>query len=140
MIIGNNIVDGGDPVAPLEGYSKTTLGSKINQTTLLEHREELPLELLQLGDSGPAVAQLQAKLTFFDYYQGEINGQFEQLTQAALRRFQQENELIEDGYFGPETWYCITFWKREEKFPSLQGIISKVTAKMQHLLSRANAV
>ena len=80
----------------------------------------LELEFLQEGDRGPLVAQLQSRLALFDYYAGDITGHFDSSTKAALQALQYQHQLIEDGYFGPETWYAITFWMYETQFHSVQ--------------------
>ena len=95
-------------------------------TNIKSIQGELEPEELELGDCGLNVAHLQTKLTFFNYYQGEITGQFDLLTKQALQKFQTDNELSENGYFGVETWYSMTFWKAEEHFPCLDAIVSKI--------------
>ena len=83
----------------------------------------LELEFLQEGDRGRLVAQLQVRLALLDYYSGDITGYFDGSTKAALQTLQRQHHLIEDGYFGPETWYTITFWVYETQFPSVQKML-----------------
>ena len=87
---------------------------------------DLEPDVLELGDCGPNVAQLQAKLASFECYRGEINGQFDLLTQQALKKYQTHNELSESGYFGAETWYSMTFWKEEENIPLVGAFFAKL--------------
>ena len=96
----------------------------------------LELEFLQEGDQGPLVAQLQSRLALFDYYSGEITGYFDDATKAALQTLQQRHHITEDGYFGPETWYAITFWIHETQFPSVKKMLYSCASWAINLLSR----
>ena len=58
---------------------------------------------LRVGSSGEAVRLLQLQLAVFEYYKGEINGEFNQSTRAALIEFQRENGLEADGILDAET-------------------------------------
>lgn len=78
----------------------------------------LPLETLQEGDQGSTVAKLQKQLNELDLYHGHVSGQFDLQTKAALQSFQSQHGLkAEDGVFGPQTWYALTFWERETEWP-----------------------
>lgn len=59
--------------------------------------------ILQLGDVGPDVTNLQQQLSDLGYYQGPIDGDFGEGTQSAVIRFQERNELVADGIAGPLT-------------------------------------
>ncbi len=58
---------------------------------------------LRVGSKGEAVRLLQLQLAVFEYYQGEINGDFNESTRAALIEFQVENGLEADGILDAET-------------------------------------
>lgn len=60
---------------------------------------------LMIGSSGPAVTSLQQFLsTSTTFYQGEINGYFGPITEAALMEYQTSKGIIPaDGYYGPAT-------------------------------------
>ncbi len=53
---------------------------------------------LRRGSLGEAVKQLQAKLGL------EADGKFGANTEAALRAFQRDHQLVPDGITGPKTW------------------------------------
>lgn len=57
--------------------------------------------LLQLGDAGAEVSDLQTKLQALGYYDGPISGSFGSQTQVALIAFQQAQGLTADGIAGP---------------------------------------
>lgn len=57
--------------------------------------------LLQLGDVGSEVSDLQTRLQNMGYYDGPISGSFGSQTQAALIAFQQAQGLTADGIAGP---------------------------------------
>ena len=58
---------------------------------------------LRLGMRSTAVRQMQEDLQTLDFYSGSITGHFGDLTEAAVRRFQQKNGLTVDGVAGPKT-------------------------------------
>ena len=94
---------------------------------------ELVLESLYEGDRGPAVAQLQAKLAELNLYTGTITGQFDSQTKQALQALQGQYGLSEEaGYFGPKTWYALTFWsQRPER--SLLSFAARLNRRLQSL-------
>lgn len=57
--------------------------------------------LLQLGDVGAGVSELQSQLQALGYYDGPISGSFGSQTQSALIAFQQAQGLTADGVAGP---------------------------------------
>lgn len=57
--------------------------------------------LLQLGDTGAEVSDLQTRLQALGYYDGPISGSFGSQTQTALVAFQQAQGLTADGIAGP---------------------------------------
>lgn len=59
--------------------------------------------ILQLGDVGPDVTDLQQRLSNLGYYQGPIDGNFGEGTQSAVIQFQERNGLVADGIAGPLT-------------------------------------
>jgi peptidoglycan hydrolase-like protein with peptidoglycan-binding domain len=58
--------------------------------------------LLQLGDTGSEVSDLQSRLQTLGYYDGPISGSFGSQTQVALTAFQQAQGLTADGIAGPQ--------------------------------------
>ena len=61
----------------------------------------LPHLGLRQGDRGQAVAWLQQRLIDLKYLEGEADGDFGQKTVGALKRFQADNGLDQDGVAGP---------------------------------------
>src|SRR5262245_8723539 len=53
---------------------------------------------LRRGDSGPLVRKLQELLGIF------VDGEFGPRTEAAMREFQRQHQLVPDGIIGPKTW------------------------------------
>lgn len=59
---------------------------------------------LRLGDEGPEVASMQAKLASIDYISSDFeSGVFDEATRRGVRRFQGDYGLGVDGIFGPIT-------------------------------------
>jgi murein L,D-transpeptidase YcbB/YkuD len=53
---------------------------------------------LRRGDTGDLVKQIQAKVNV------TASGIFDGVTEAAVRQFQRDHELVPDGIVGPRTW------------------------------------
>lgn len=62
---------------------------------------------LKLGSSGTKVRDLQQNLTTLGYYWAEITGSYGSKTEAAVKTFQQRNNLTADGVAGSKTLNAI---------------------------------
>ena len=62
---------------------------------------------LKLGSSGTQVRNLQQDLTTLGYYWADITGNFGSKTQAAVKNFQEKNNLSVDGVAGTKTLNAI---------------------------------
>ena len=66
-------------------------------------------EVLTLGANGDKVKELQEKLKALNYYFGEINGVFDEVTLKAVKKYQMDKNIIDSensygaGYVGPKT-------------------------------------
>ncbi|AFY56409.1 putative peptidoglycan-binding domain-containing protein [Rivularia sp. PCC 7116] len=58
--------------------------------------------ILRLGSQGSEVERLQQYLSAMGY-EVQINGKFEENTEAALKKFQQQHNLNVDGVVGAQT-------------------------------------
>jgi uncharacterized protein (TIGR02594 family) len=68
---------------------------------------EIPVEdrpMLENGDSGPDVVDLQRMLPRFT---GDIDGDFGDITETAVTRYQETRGLEVDGVVGQETWQAL---------------------------------
>lgn len=59
------------------------------------------------GDRGSDVRDLQELLAQLDYVADGIDGIFGPATRAAVRRFQRDHDLSDDGFVGPKTWEAL---------------------------------
>ncbi len=88
----------------------------VEDAVMKEEEEEDVVELddtlsspLQFGDQGDAVLELQTELNTLNFYKGELNGIYDELTQHAVFKFQQSQYLVGTaesagaGIFGPKT-------------------------------------
>ncbi len=65
---------------------------------------------LKLGSTGDQVKKLQQWLTENNFYNGEIDGNFGNDTEAAVKAFQKEVGLNEDGQVGDYTLLAMQQW------------------------------
>ncbi|MEG3847233.1 peptidoglycan-binding protein [Microcoleus sp. herbarium19] len=64
---------------------------------------------IKKGDSGPEVAKLQKTLKEAGYFRRQPTGFYGAVTQAAVKKFQAENNLKVDGIVGPKTLSALNF-------------------------------
>ncbi|MGB3670306.1 MAG: peptidoglycan-binding protein [Phormidesmis sp.] len=64
--------------------------------------------ILRPNFEGSAVAQLQRELTQLGYYSGPVDGTYGEQTQAAVKKFQADQQLEVDAIVGPSTWDALT--------------------------------
>ncbi|HEY9606715.1 MAG TPA: peptidoglycan-binding protein [Allocoleopsis sp.] len=86
--------------------------------------------VLQLGDRGSEVRQLQEKLRREGFDPGSIDGIFGPQTQVAVRRFQRANDLFPDGVAGRETLAALGIRPEKNRYvvvvPGNQETLNKV--------------
>ncbi|CDQ20845.1 N-acetylmuramoyl-L-alanine amidase [Halobacillus karajensis] len=58
---------------------------------------------LERGDTGAKVLEAQRELKELGHYKGELDGSYGPATEDAVKSFQKEQEIKEDGIFGPNT-------------------------------------
>lgn len=63
--------------------------------------------ILRRGSFGDDVAALQKVLNGLGFNAGDIDGDFGDNTEKAVRRFQQKSGITVDGEVGPETWKAL---------------------------------
>ena len=62
---------------------------------------------MQKGDSGAEVTELQTTLQDAGYFRNQPTGFYGAVTQAAVKKFQAENNLKVDGIVGPKTFSAL---------------------------------
>ncbi len=79
---------------------------------------EVPWQpLLQPGDSGPSVENLQQKLAQQELYRGIVDGIYGAQTAEAVRSLQRQQGLTIDGIAGAETWQALASLSRVMPLP-----------------------
>jgi peptidoglycan hydrolase-like protein with peptidoglycan-binding domain len=72
----------------------------------MTHVEPLPEgESLAVGAEGEHVQALQEMLQHLGYYQGQIDAQYGEMVEGAVREFQRMVGHQEDGQAGTDTWH-----------------------------------
>lgn len=80
-----------------EGEIECTIGDPLECTTLSDDG------VLRPGDEGEDVEALQTDLATLGYFAGNVNGDYEEETTAAVSAFQVDYLLTVDGKAGPQT-------------------------------------
>ena len=67
------------------------------------------VNILQIGAKGETVKEMQKRLIALGYDVGAdgADGDFGENTEKALKRYQRDNNLLEFGYMGPETFQLL---------------------------------
>ncbi|MBV6623218.1 MAG: peptidoglycan-binding protein [Rivularia sp. (in: Bacteria)] len=73
--------------------------------------------ILERGDRGQDVIDLQAQLSTAGYYRSPVTGYFGRLTEQAVRRLQSSQDLKVDGIVGPRTWSFVISRSRAAELP-----------------------
>jgi peptidoglycan hydrolase-like protein with peptidoglycan-binding domain len=81
----------------------TVDGSVGSQTKEILFSNEAKAFYYSIGTSGDEVLKLQKRLFALGYLTTEPDGPYGKDTENAIKRFQQKNGFIDDGYAGPET-------------------------------------
>ena len=66
----------------------------------VEYAHKFVMPTLKKGSKGKAVLNVQKQLRAIGHYNGNLDGDFGQLTEDAVRRFQKSRKLTVDGIFG----------------------------------------
>lgn len=80
---------------------------------------------------GEDVKTLQKELQSLNYYLGPTNGIYDYQTQSALRKFQKNNDLKDDGIVNWDTWHSLALYLEQpvtkaEKNPPPSGKIALI--------------
>jgi len=62
------------------------------------------MPMLRMGAKGEAVSHLQHILSTLGYALGNVDGVFGVMTNQAVKRFQKDQKIAEDGIVGNQTW------------------------------------
>lgn len=113
-VIGPRSTDAMKLFQRLNGLSANGKADRATLDMLFSDEAKALPASLTTGSKGEAVERLQRRLTLYGFYDGAIDGQYEQATYSAVRDFQ--NHLIEQGYTdgitangvaSPLTQYCL---------------------------------
>lgn len=87
-------------------FGSMNANAQINNTPITEEEALTndPVPLIGRGIAGPPVEDVQRTLVDQGYYDGPIDGIYGPETEAAVRDFQSDEELIADGIVGENTW------------------------------------
>ena len=67
-----------------------------------------PIPILRRGSTGKYVRMVQRTLSLHNYYDFAIDGEFGPITEVAVRKFQKDMNLTQDGIVGSRTWHALS--------------------------------
>lgn len=93
------------------------IGLLLGSLMPLHYTEAFTAQVLEKGAYGDDVVELQARLQYLGYFEGQIDGKFGYQTYWALRNFQQQYGLPVDGIAGGDTKdFLVGFSDYNEQF------------------------
>jgi peptidoglycan hydrolase-like protein with peptidoglycan-binding domain len=63
--------------------------------------------VLRTGSTGLPVRRLQSRMSAVGFNTGGVDGRFGEITEAAVKKLQQDYNLDVDGVVGPQTWNVV---------------------------------
>ena len=88
-------------VIDLNGGVTVNDASLLSGSTNADQLDESGYTTLSLGDSSPAVSQLQERLKQLGYFSGDVSGVFDNATEVAVKRFEQTYGVMQTGNATP---------------------------------------
>jgi len=82
-----------------------------------------PRPLLVPGDSGDQVRELQSRLDQLDWYHPDITGDYDAVTRAAVRGFQDKRGFTVTGKVFPRTWDRLVRMTRTPTYNEMHNIL-----------------
>ena len=79
--------------------------------------------LIKMGKRGHEVIRLQQRLGELGYFKGPSTGYYGQITRKAVKQFQRNNELKDDGIVGPQTQIALQKVYPKPAEPETQPIV-----------------
>jgi peptidoglycan hydrolase-like protein with peptidoglycan-binding domain len=68
---------------------------------------------LKIGSTGLPVRRLQSRMSAVGFNTGGVDGRFGAMTEAAVKKLQQDYHLNIDGIVGPQTWQVVDALENE---------------------------
>ncbi|MEF3365337.1 peptidoglycan-binding protein [Methylocystis sp. 9N] len=68
---------------------------------------------LKIGSAGLPVRRLQSRMSAVGYNTGGVDGRFDAVTEAAVKKLQQDFHLSIDGVVGAQTWQVVDALENE---------------------------
>lgn len=97
----------------------------------LQNKQLLEAEHLQYGEHGETVRVLQHKLNKLSYFDDEIDGDFNLLTEHALKKFQAEHKITVTGQANITTLYALIGEEKKKYMEQIKEMSDSITPGMQ---------
>lgn len=102
----------------------------VNSYPMIQSKALLEAEYLNYGAHGESVRILQHKLNTLSYFDDQLDGEFDILTEHALKKFQKDHGIVVSGQADKKTLQLIIKSEREKYLDQLKEVSISITPGM----------
>lgn len=103
----------------------------VNSYPIIQSKVLLEAAYVNYGEHGEAVRVLQHKLNTLSYFDDQIDGEFDILTEHALKKFQKDHGIAVSGQANKKTLHVIIKSEREKFLDQLEDVSTSITPGMK---------
>lgn len=103
----------------------------VNSYPMIENKILLEAEYLNYGEHGESIRVLQHKLNKLSYFDDQIDGDFDILTEYALKKFQKNHGIFVTGQADMQTLHIIINAEREKYLDQLVNVSDSISPGMK---------
>jgi peptidoglycan hydrolase-like protein with peptidoglycan-binding domain len=135
-IEGNTTKEPGGPSAFVWTHTQSARIVAIGRPGGLDEDDRFPGRIIELGSTGPAVEYVQQHLNRFLPRDIDVDGEFGDITKAALQKWQANRRLPASGRVGPNTWYMLAAPRVSSSFRLVRGAQGERVKQLKRALNR----
>lgn len=102
----------------------------VNSYPMIQSKILVEAEYLNFGEHGESVRVLQHKLNTLSYFDDQIDGDFDILTEHALKKFQKDHGVFATGQADMQTLHVIIKAEQEKYLDQLKDVSTSITPGM----------
>jgi len=97
----------------------------------LENKLLIESEKLNYGEHSQVVRLLQEKLSHLSYYKDPIDGEFDVITEHALKKFQKDFDIDVTGLANPQTVHAVVNAEKKKLLSKVENLTESINIQMQ---------